>query len=627
VSKKARFSRGALATVLVVLAVLAFIPAVEAPFVSDDKLAVIANEYVVDGRSAFEIFSNFSWWGSLRGDAPGYRPLVTLTYAWNWAAAAGNPLSYHIVNLVLHALVVWLTFLLALRLGLDDGAAFAAAALFAILPIHSEAVIWTVGRAELMAAAAWATSLLALLDYRRKGSGASLALAGVALLAGLFCKENAITVLAAPVVLAVVMPLPERRRRRDLIAIGVLALAVVVYFAIRAASGPVLPGKAPDSLDNPLSGLDMFERIAGAAALAGRYLWLTIASGPLSVDYSYNALGISEGFSGDRYTLFGVASIVGLTIWAIRERKTNPVITVSLCMAAAAYSIVSNSILLIGTIMGERLFYLPTLGLCLAVAPALDAAAKSASGRGAWGLIALGLAALVLDWQRALVWNDPVTLFESAAAAHPNSARAHMELGSAYGAAGRPDDAIAAFSRSVAVKPNYASAWYNLGNLYARSGRHDEAIENYKTALEHAPKLTPAWFNLGMVYRITGKPAMAQGAFAQATEIAPGDGESQMAYGDTLLSLGRNREAADAYTAALDAGISPGLAGVNRGVARERIGGCEAALPDYLAVARQLPGHGTAVANAVNCLRRVGRENEVEQLLARARVANRNSGR
>ncbi len=616
-----------MAATLVGLALVAFAAAINSPMVSDDRLAIAANEHVVDGASAYDIFSNFSWWGRVRGDAPGYRPLVTLSYAWTWAVSGGDPFAYHIVNIALHALVVWLTFIAAMRLGLDRWAAFWGAALFAVLPIHSEAVIWTVGRAELMAAAAWATALISLIDYRKKGSGGALALASVALLVGLFCKENAITILAAPVVLAIVIPLPERRRNRDLVALVALIAIVVVYFAIRSASGPMLPGKAPDQLDNPLSGLGAIERTTGALALLGRYLWLTIWPGPFSVDYSYNALGISEGFTGDRYSLFGLIALAGLAAAAVRARRNLPAVTVALCMTAAAYSIVSNSIVLIGTVMGERLFYLPTLGLCIAVGPAAARAADWSAGRGKWGLAAIGLLALLLDWQRARVWNDPVTLFESAAAAHPTSARAHMELGSAYGAAGRLDDAVAAFGRSVEVKPDYGAAWYNLANLYARAARNDEAIETYQRAVEFAPKLTPAWFNLGMVYRVKGDWAKAQGAFARATQISPGDGESQMAYGDTLLGLGRNREAADAYTAALAAGVSASLAGVNRGVARERLEGCEAALPDYLAVAREFPTHGTAVTNAVNCLHALGRSEEAEKVLARAGVANRNTGR
>ena len=242
-------------------------------------------------------------------------------------------------------------------------------------------------------------------------------------------------------------------------------------------------------------------------------------------------------------------------------------------------------------------------------------------------LAAAGVVLLLVDWQRAVVWNDPVTLFESAAVAHPRSARAHMELGSAYGAAGRNEKAIESFHASVAVRPTYGAAWYNLGNLYARTGRSDKAIEIYDVALGHAPKLVPAWFNLGMVYRVKGDFARAQGAFARATELAPRDGEAQLAYADTLLSLGRNAEAVDAYTAALAAGISPATAQTNRGVARERLGGCQAGLRDYLAVAEMLPTHSTAVTNSVNCLRLLGRGEEADALLARARVANRNTGR
>ena len=96
----------------------------------------------------------------MRADAPGYRPLVTLSFAWNWYLSGAEPFAFHVTNIALHALAVWLAFVLAARLGFDTVTAFWAAGLFAVLPIHSEAVIWSVGRAELMATAAWSATLI-----------------------------------------------------------------------------------------------------------------------------------------------------------------------------------------------------------------------------------------------------------------------------------------------------------------------------------------------------------------------------------------------------------------------------------------------------------------------------------
>jgi tetratricopeptide (TPR) repeat protein len=254
--------------------------------------------------------------------------------------------------------------------------------------------------------------------------------------------------------------------------------------------------------------------------------------------------------------------------------------------------------------------------------------ARVGAGRGRYALAIAALLMLAVDWSRASDWASPVTLFESAVQAYPRSARAQMELGSAYGAAGHGDEAIAAFARATAIKPDYAAAWYNLGNFYARGGQSDKAVESYTTALEFAPKLVPAWFNLGMVYRMTGRSADAAGAFANAVLLAPHAGDAQLAYGDTLLALGRNREAIEAYDAALETGVEPVAALINRGVAKQRLAGCAVAVDDYVEAVTRRPDHATALGNAVACLRQLGREPEADALIARSRsVANRHTGR
>ena len=126
-----------------------------------------------------------------------YRPITTASLLFNHAlaGAAGGAFWYHLVNLLLHALNVWLVWKLAARL-LSSRAAWFAAALFAVHPIATEAVDNVVGRADLLAALA---VLAGLLIYGRataqSGARRWLALFAVAA-AGAFSKENAVMLAA-----------------------------------------------------------------------------------------------------------------------------------------------------------------------------------------------------------------------------------------------------------------------------------------------------------------------------------------------------------------------------------------------------------------------------------------------
>ncbi len=609
---------------------LLFFPALDAPFLSDDQNAIVANELVTGPLEPVTIFSTFSWWGASRADAPGYRPLATLTFALNHGSGQLAIRAYHVVNLLLHGLVAWLTCELGWRLGLGSSGAMLAGLIFLVLPIHSEAVIWTVGRAELLAAAGFAGSFVLLLEYRRRGGPLLLAAAALALLAGLFGKENAVALLAIPPALALLMPQSRLARRRDARSALALAAALVVYLAIRWQAGPLLPDSPGDRLDNPLSVLPPWQRILGALSVLGRYLVLSVWPHPLSIDYSYDALGIRAGFAGDVYTAIALVSCVLLALAGWRSRRRCVAIPLGLVAAAAAYAIVSNTVFLIGTIMGERLFYLPSLGLCIAAAAWAEqglARERRTATLVAVPLLAATLAYATVDFIRARQWRSQVEIFASAARAYPDSARAQMELATAYGREGRTDPALAAFARATEILPEYAAAWYNRANLLARQQRYVEAAEDYERALQTAPRLAQAWYNLSLVRQTQGELAAAAVAMERAAQIAPADPQIRLALADLLLASNRIAEAIAAYDAAAAAGADPVSVRVNRGVARQRSGGCEAALPDYLAAVAAAPSHPTARTNAIACLQSVGRLAEAQALARRTPLENRGTRR
>jgi Flp pilus assembly protein TadD len=413
-----------------------------------------------------------------------------------------------------------------------------------VLPIHVEAVAWVVGRAELLASLAYCGGLLALLHHRRSGSVGALVIATLLVMLGTFAKENAATLLAAPVLATALLPGGARERRRDGIALAALAGGLLVYGAVRyAAGGPPSASAAGDLLDNPLATLPLGGRLLGAVSVLGRYLALTLWPHPLSIDYSYDALGIGAGFMFDRYSAVALLGVAALAALAFRVGRVAAFV---LLLAAAAYSLVSNTVLLIGTVMAERLFYLPTAGLALAIAPALDLAKPAALRRALMvGIVALSVGYGVVSTRRAADWQSAITIFESATRAHPRSARAHMELGGAYGHAGRGSDAEREFASAVEILPSYAAAWYNLGNLRARSGRLDPAADAYHRALEHSPRLVQAWYNLGLVEQMRGRREAAIDAFSRAAEIAPADPEIQRMLG---VLRERNRDIANPPT-------------------------------------------------------------------------------
>ena len=152
-----------------------------------------------------------------------YRPLAILHFALDWRLGAGSAAWFHAINVAWHALATVLVWRLAKQL-IRPWPAVACAALFAVHPVHVEAVANVVGRLECMATV---FALGVVLAHR---ASSWLALPLLAL--GLLSKENAIVAVALVLANDVLLERPALRRRRWLY-VG-YAVVVAAYAATLA---------------------------------------------------------------------------------------------------------------------------------------------------------------------------------------------------------------------------------------------------------------------------------------------------------------------------------------------------------------------------------------------------------
>jgi tetratricopeptide (TPR) repeat protein len=286
-------------------------------------------------------------------------------------------------------------------------------------------------------------------------------------------------------------------------------------------------------------------------------------------------------------------------------------------------------VFVLGTILGERLFYIPSAGICLALAalsePWLAGGRRAAMVAAA--VCAIVVAAVAVDRHRCLEWLTPVSLFEAAARSGPRSARAHMELASAYGTQGRIDEALPHFTSALAIKPDYPVAAYNQGNTLARAGRFDDAAAAYRHALALDAKFVRAWHNLALVERARGNTAGWVDALESAAAVAPKSAVVESDLGEALLAAGRYEDAVKAYDAVVATGQAVAATYFNRGVARHHLGGCAAAVEDYRLAAAQPAAPREVFVAASRCLQELGRNEEAASIEQAAKVANRDTRR
>ena len=201
-SRSPLLSHAAIAAGLCVLVIAAYANAFSTGFVLDSQQLVLNDPRVhaATAENVGLIINRSYWWPY--GESGLYRPLTTLSYLLNYAVlgSAERPAGYHWFNLVIHILNVWLVWSLARQITGQRAAAIAAAAIWSVLPLSTEAVTNIVGRADLLAALGVLGGLASYMKARATTGALRMTwLAGLMLMTavGVFAKESAVAIPAS----------------------------------------------------------------------------------------------------------------------------------------------------------------------------------------------------------------------------------------------------------------------------------------------------------------------------------------------------------------------------------------------------------------------------------------------
>lgn len=516
------------------VAVLVYLPALPGDFVFDDTL-LLEKGVRLQSFDLERIFWD-NYWGSDRVDL-NYRPTVLLSYAVNFSLLGRSPTGFLLVNILLNAVAATLAYRLLRALFEDTATSCLAACLFAVLPVHTEAVAGIVGRAELLAAIAVMGGWWLVVRSPPEGQPTSTPapggrttrlrapgwlLVGGIFLAGLGAKES--TLVLVPLLVAGAWLLG---RRRPVAEVAACVAALVLYLALR--HGALAEERAHQAagtatfvtlVDNPLwpDFTDAGTRVLNGLRLLGHYAGQTLVPRTLSADWSYRQIEVL-GASRTRLWVEIAALLVPLAGALIAAwRLHRPRLALAILVFPVGFAVTSNILLPIGTIYGERLAYLPSLAWPMAVAALIcergrrgratgrrepPPAAPPASGRRAAGLLLLGLLTAVYGartMSRAADWSDRARLYEATWRSSPQSTRAQL-LGASAAAlrASRAEsteeerrhlaEAAKRASRALEILPGNARAKARLaairfqeGELASREGQGAEATERYRQA-------------------------------------------------------------------------------------------------------------------------------------------------
>jgi hypothetical protein len=478
---------------LVFLSLAASISGLFNQFAQDDFPIIWKNGAVHDLLHSYQLFAQPYWPKPFTPDL--YRPLAVFSYAIEWAVGQGSPMFFRIVSYALYAAVTLALFRLARRL-LPFPAAFAAAALFAVHPVHVEAVAMGVNQGELWVGLFCCIAVAYYLRARRAagplGARTELTLAGIYLV-GCFFKENAL-VLPGLLVAAEVLLLSADEPVRDRIARGrrlllLLMLVAVSFYGVRTL---VLGGDLVGTFTaEGLAYLTMGQRGLTMLAVVPRWFRLLLWPSHLQADYSPEEIVAQTSWGPDQ--TLGALLLLGTLLAALLAWRRAPSISFGIAWMAIALFPIHNVLVPTGIVLAERTLFLPSVGAMLALgglgallAERASESARLALAAGVGALLILGVAR---STTRHPVWADQFGLwYDTANRDAPRSYRAHHALAEMYFLAGSEGRAEREYRLAIAYSPPKVSQVYlDYANKLRLKGFCYPALELYRKSLQIHP--------------------------------------------------------------------------------------------------------------------------------------------
>ncbi|CAK9832241.1 Protein O-mannosyl-transferase TMTC4 [Anthophora retusa] len=550
---------------IIIVLSLCFANSYNGEFVFDDSEAILHNEDV-QNSPLMDVFKNDFWGTRLthKQSHKSYRPLTILSFRLHfWLRRDLIAQDYHIVNIILHTIVCMLMLpVFNILLGSEGrSTAFYATVLFAVHPVHTEAVSGIVGRAELLCALFMWISIIFYyysiyarrLMYRWLSMCSCIIFIGTAML----CKETGITAVGICCIYDIIIVnrlFPYKivsliktkhshqeikhfvkLRQKLLIRLFILFTSSLILMISRFS---VMGFKAPtfQPVDNPASFVqNIFLRVLNYNYIYCLNVWLLICPVWLCFDWSMGCVPLITSVDGRIFfvLLFWLmlSAMIAYTFNSYHDKFLRYSI-MGLAILIIPFIPCSNIFFNVGFVLAERTLYIPSAGYCLLLVVGLQ---KLCARVPVHYLLLAYIILIALfftkSWMRSDQWRTETTLFRSALHVCPLNAKVHYNIAKNAADNGNATLAEYEYNEALRLNPTYAQAMNNLGNILKDREKFSEAEALFKRAIELQEDFATAWMNLGIVLWARRKSKEAEKSYLTALS-------HRRKYPDCLYNLG-----------------------------------------------------------------------------------------
>jgi tetratricopeptide (TPR) repeat protein len=482
-----------------------------------------------------------------------YRPFLLTTFAVDYAVWGLKPFGFRITNILLHSINSYLVFIFLLALSKNFSLSFIASTLFCIHPIHTSAVSYISGRADLLATLFILLSLLYFKRYLENQKLNTYITSIFLFLLALTSRENA---LLMPL-LALLLVLKNRRLSQN-IFLAVSGFWFIALFYL--LNHPILIFNASAMI--PIQKLWLYFCIESlnTAHILKNYMFLILFPRTLFLMRTTPpvfSLTISDGiFIGAFFYFFYLAvkdfqkkrSIFSFGFfWAI------------ICLLPLPKLI--HYFPNLGMTMAEHWLYLPSIGLFGIAGYLLHPLLNKHKIIFISLILFYGTLSIINNG----TWKNETSILSQILKNNPKNPVAVMRLGNIYYEKGLYNKALGIFNTLLVKNPYSWQAYNQIGNIYRELGQFDKALEAYNKSIEINPKDEIPYVNIGLIYEAQNKYKEAMEIFIRGLKIEPDSWLIFFNIGTWCLSRGLYPDSIAAFQRSLS--LNPDCSNTNIGLA------------------------------------------------------------
>ena len=529
-------------------------------------------------------------WAFTTFHATNWHPLTWISHMIDCQLFGMNAGRHLLVNALIHATNTLLVFWFLLRTTHARWPSALVAALFALHPLHVESVAWAAELKDTLSTFFGLLSLIAYARYAKAPSLARYAWVAITLALGLLAKPMLVT---WPFVMLLLDYWPLHRfqksevRRQKSVLRGLVVEKMPLFILVAGSAVITFLAQSHGGAVRTFTDAPVALRLSNALVSYAKYLLLTFWPNDLAVYYPFAWAGIPA------WQIIGAAFLLlGITAFCFSQRKIRPYLIVGWLWFLGTLVPVIGLVQVGGQIMADRYFYIPSIGLFIALVFGLADIANS------WRLapllsggIAVGVLLILATLTNAQIqrWRDSFTLFEHTLAVTPANLRIENSLALAMGASGKYDEAAAHFERTLQIDPNFYDGLVGMGVTRAFQGRIPEAIGYFQAAIRSQPDAPKAHVQLALALWKENNDQAALEEMQRASQLAPEDASIRADLGLALELAGRIPEAIEQLHEALRMNPSNAEAHSNLGLALLASGKTRESIPEFEAALRLKP--------------------------------------